>query len=375
MLHQPGFFLMITLYSFAMKNVDIVHQRLLNQRIVGAPFGTSAEVVQGLGAVQAQDYLAAKWAVGLRSLDPSDKAVEQAVNDGTILRTHVLRPTWHFVVPADIRWMLALTAPRVNAASAYYYRKQGLDDGVFRQSNSVLEKALQGDKQLTRPELVTALKQSGIVTENLGFLHLFMRAELDGLICSGAQRGKQSTYALLAERAPQAKTLAYDEALAELTRRYFTGHGPATVQDFVWWSGLTTNDAKTGLEMVKSQLLYEAIDGQTYWFAEQTLPVIETEQAAYLLPNYDEYIVGYTNRSAIFDTAHTPKLDARGSVLFQHTMVLNGRIVGTWQRTFKKGAVNITISPFAPLNEVENHAFVLAAEQYGRFQNMAVSMS
>ncbi|HEY7356593.1 MAG TPA: winged helix DNA-binding domain-containing protein, partial [Ktedonobacterales bacterium] len=204
--------------------------------------------------------------------------------------------------------------------------------------------------------------------------YLLMRAELDGLICSGAQRGKQSTYALLAERAPQAKTLARDEALAELTRRYFTGHGPATVHDFVWWSGLTTADAKMGLEMVKSQLHHAIVESQTYWFAEQAPPAREPAQTAYLLPNYDEYIVGYTDRSAIFDAAHIPKLDARANPLFQHTMVLDSQVAGTWQRTFQKGVAIIATSPFTTLSESECQAFAIAAEQYGRFMRMPVSM-
>ncbi|HEU5368644.1 MAG TPA: winged helix DNA-binding domain-containing protein [Ktedonobacterales bacterium] len=357
-----------------MNSFDIVHHRLLNQRIAGTPCNTPTKVVQWLGAVQAQDYPAAKWAVGLRALNTTENDVEQAITTGTILRTHVLRPTWHFVTPADIRWMLALTAPRVNAANAYYYRQQGLEDTVFRRSNTVLEKALQGGKQLTRVELVSALKQAGIVTENLGFLYLLIRAELDGLICSGAPRGKQSTYALLAERAPQAKILARDEALAELTRRYFTSHGPATIQDFVWWSGLTTADVKIGLEMIKSYLLHETIDGRIYWFAEQTPPAKGLAQTAYLLPNYDEYIVGYTDRSAIFDTTHISKLDTRGNPLFQHTMLLDGRIVGAWQRAFQKGAASITFSPFTALSENERQAFAVAADQYGQFLHIPVSM-
>jgi hypothetical protein len=357
-----------------MNSSDLAHQRLRNQRIAGASLSTPGDVVQWLGAVQAQDYPAAKWAVGLRSPGTTDADVEQAVANGTILRTHVMRPTWHFVTPTDIRWLLALTAPRVKAAMASQNRTLGLNDEVFKQSNAVLEKTLQGGKQLTRLELVAALKQVGIITENLGFINLLMGAELDGLICSGAQRGKQSTYALLAERAPQARTLARDEALAELTSRYFTSHGPATVQDFVWWSGLTTADARAGLEMVKSQLLHEEVDGQTYWFAHYLSPEQEYAPSVYLLPNYDEYTVGYTDRSAIFDTAHTSKLGPRGSVLV-HVMLLDGRIVGTWQRTFKKGSALITVSPFAALSEAENQALALAAEQYSRFLNMPVSMS
>lgn len=358
-----------------MTGKDLAPLRLLNQRITGAAFHKPSDVVQWLGAVQSQDYLAAKWAVALRSPGITDKDVERAVAEGSILRTHVMRPTWHFVVPADIRWMLDLTAPRVHAASAYYYRKLGLDDAAFRQSNTVLEAALQGGKHLTRVELVSALKQAGFATENLGYLYLLGHAELDGLICSGAPRGKQSTYALLAERAPQARVLARDEALAELATRYFTSHGPATLQDFVWWSGLTTADARLGLDTVKAQLLSDSVDNQTYWFAPQTPPISEPARTAYLLPNYDEYIVGYTNRSAIFDPTHTPKLDARANPLFQHTMVLDGRIVGTWQRTPRKGMVIVTLNPFTTLTESERRAFVLAAEQYGQFLHLPVSIA
>src|SRR5438270_11668246 len=340
-----------------MINLDIAQRRLHNQHITRRTLETPEALVEWLGAVQAQDYAAAKWAVGLRLQDATDDDIEQAFADGAILRTHVMRPTWHFVSPADIRWLLALTAPRVHAGNDYYYHMFGLDDAIFMRSNAVLAKALQGGKQLTRPELVSALKQAGIATENLGFLHIIMHAELDGVICSGARQGKQFTYALLDERAPQARTLERDEALAELSRRYFTSHGPATLQDFVWWSGLTTADARTGLEMVKSQLMYEVVDGQTYWFSQYAPLTQDLSQAAYLLPNFDEYIVGYTDRSAVFDASHTNKADPRGNILFNHTMVLDSRVVGTWKRTMKKDAVILTPSLFTPLNTAETRAF------------------
>jgi hypothetical protein len=196
---------------------------------------------------------------------------------------------------------------------------------------------------------------------------------LDGIVCSGARRGKQFTYALLDERAPQARTLDSDEALAEFARRYFTGHGPATLQDFVWWSGLTVADARAGLEMVKSQLMHEAIDGQTYWFSPSTPPAKDLSQTVYLLPNYDEYIVGYKDRSAVFDASHTKKLDPRGSILFSHTIVLDGRVVGTWTRTMKKDAVMITPNLFIPLNKAATHAFVASANHYGAFLDRSVN--
>ena len=355
-----------------MTNLDIAHQRLHNQLIARHTFEKPGDVVQWLGAVQAQDFAGAKWALGLRMQGATDESIEQAFADGTILRTHVMRPTWHFVAPADIRWMLALTAPRVNAANAYYYRRLELDDAIFTRSNAVLAKALQGGKQLTRPELVSVLRQAGITADDLlRFAHIIMHAELDGIICSGARRGKQFTYALLEERAPQAKTLERNEALAEFARRYFTSHGPATLQDFVWWSGLSVADARAGLAMVTSQLIHEDVDGRTYWFSTSTPPARDLSQTIYLLPNFDEYTVGYTDRSAVFDAPDATKFDARGNVLNQ-IIVLNGRVVGTWKRTIKKDTVNITPSFFAPLNEAETRALAASANRYGAFLNSSV---
>lgn len=359
-----------------MTNLDIARQRLHNQHITRQTLETPQALVEWLGAVQSQDFAAAKWALGLRLPGVTDDDIEQAFTDGAILRTHVMRPTWHFVSPVDIRWLLALTAPRVHAATAYYTRKLELDDAMFMRSQDVLANALQGGKQLTRDELASALQQAGIATEGeQRVTNIMMRAELDGVICSGARRGKQFTYALLAERAPQARSLDRDEALAELTLRYFMSHGPAAAQDFVWWSGLTAADVRTGLAMVTSHLLHETIDGQTYWFPPPAPPMQNLSQTAYLLPNFDEYTVGYTDRSAIFDTLHTNKLDPRSGLL-ANTMVLDGQIVGTWRRTFKKNAVAIEANPFVPLSNAEDHIFAAPANRYAEFlQRPEVSWS
>ncbi|MEO8972112.1 MAG: winged helix DNA-binding domain-containing protein [Ktedonobacteraceae bacterium] len=356
-----------------MTHLDIAHLRLQNQHITRQTFAKPCEVVQWLGAVQAQDYGAAKWAVGLRLQAATDNALEQAFNSGEILRTHVMRPTWHFVSPADIRWLLALTAPHVKATIAYYDRQLALDNATLIQSNTVLTKALQGGEQLTRQELVSVLQQVGVASDNLQrFGHILMHAELDGIICSGARRGKQFTYALLDERVPQTRTVERDEALAELARRYFTSHGPATMQDFVWWSGLPVADAKVGLSMVKFQLLYEVVDDQTYWFPPSTPPAKDVSQIAHLLPNFDEYTVGYTDRSAVFDMLHSYKLDSRSNGLLGYIMVLDSQVVGTWKRTIKKDAVIITPNLFTPLSEAGTRAFAIAANRYGTFLNMPV---
>ena len=354
-----------------MTNLDIAHRRLQNQQITQHICAKPCDVVQWLGAIQAQDYAAAKWALGLRLPAATDYDIEQAFTNGDILRTHVMRPTWHFVSPADIRWLLALTAPHVNATNAYYYRQHGLDEAIFMQSNAALVKALQGGKQLTRPELVSVLQQVGIASNDpLRFGLIIMHAEFDGIICSGARRGKQFTYALLDERVPQTRPLEREEALAELARRYFTSHGPATLQDFVWWSGLPIVDARAGIAMVKSQLLHEVVDDQTYWFSSSALPVINEAHIAHLLPNFDEYTVAYTDRSAVFDGTHEDKLDARTNSLLGYIMVLDGQVVGTWKRTIKKNEVIITPNLFTPLNEAETRAFADAAKRYGAFLDL-----
>ncbi len=354
-----------------MPTFDIPMQRLYNQHLLGPKFETAAEVVAHLGAVQAQDYAGAKWAVAQRTTGLTDADLDRALADGSILRTHVLRPTWHFVTPADIRWLLALTAPRVNAAAAYQYRRLELDEATFKHCAQALSKALAG-QPMTRAEVETVVNQAGIVTNNLRLIHLLMHAELAGVICSGGRRGKQFTYALLDERAPEAKALPRDEALAQLALRYFTSHGPATPQDFAWWSGLTLTDARRGLEAVKDQLWREAVNDQDYWQPKSDSPVKDSQPTARLLPNYDEYTVGYADRRAIFDAAHADQLGALNSVLTQ-VVVIDGQIAGTWQRTLHKQSVIIAIKPFKPLTQRAQRAVLRAAQHFGAFLGLPVT--
>ena len=271
--------------------------------------------------------------------------------------------------------MLKLTAPRVIAFSAYWYRKLELDEAVFARTNTALAKALQNGKQLTRAELLTLLQQTSVATSDLfRFTYIMMRAELDAVVCSGGMRGKQHTYALLDERVPQAHPLERDEALAELAKRYFTSRGPATLKDYIWWSGLTAADARTGLEMVKSQLVSEVVDGQAFWLAASMSPVPNSALSAYLLPNYDEYVVGYTDRSAIFDDTHLPNMDSRANPLFNNTLIISGKIAGTWKRTIKKGTIEIEAKPFTSLDEAETHALAAALTRYSRFMGSPVTL-
>lgn len=354
-----------------MTRLDIAHQRLHNQRLSSQGFKKPADVVKWLGAVQAQDYYGAKWALGQRTKGLTDDDVEKEFADGQILRTHVMRPTWHFVTPADIRWLLRLTAPRVNVACSYYYRKLELDDAVFRRSNKVLAGALQGGKHLTREALRKAIQRAGIGNDDLlRSSHMLLRAELDGLICSGPRIGKQFTYALLDERAPQGIDLTPDEAIAELTRRYFTSHGPATSSDFTWWSGLAATDVKKGLEIVKRDLIKEVIDGQTYWLPSSTPTIKRVSKAAFLLPGFDEYLIAYKDRSAAIDQDDDNR-SGRENFVFNSIIVWDGKIIGSWNRKIEKTSVAITLSPLAPFSKTQTRAIAEAARRYGEFLGMA----
>jgi len=284
-----------------------------------------------------------------------------------------MRPTWHFVAPEDIRWMLALTAPRVHAVNGFMYRQQGLDQPVIKKSYAVLEKVLQGGNHLTRSELGSALEKAGIKkAEGIRLGYFTASAELDGIICSGPRRGKQFTYALLEERAPEVKTLKREEALVGLTRRYFATRGPATLHDFTWWSGLTMADAKEGIEALKSQFLSEVIDGKTYWFDSSVSPVREKSPTAHLLPNYDEYFIGFKDRSAIGEIAKQAGIKANEPSFLAHVIILDGQLVGGWRRTIKKNAVLIEFRLITDLTKAQENAVHKAASQYGEFLQLPV---
>lgn len=356
-----------------MNSLDIVQQRLSNQHLAGNPLKQPEEVVAWLGAVQAQDYAGAKWAVGQRLRGADETSLDQAFNAGTILRTHVLRPTWHFVAPADIRWLLELTAPRVNGVNGTMYRQFALDEALFARSNKAIAEALVGGQFLTRAEIGEVLSRAGITAEGIRLAYIIMRAELDAIVCSGPRRGKQFTYALLEERAPQAKSLPYDEALAALTRRYFTGHGPASVDDFAWWSGLTKTQCRAGLELVGSTLIRETVGDQTYWLAPDLPLVKEPSPTAHLLPNFDEYLLSYRDTHPFLDPAHVHLIETRNP-LFGHFLVVDGRILGTWRRDIQKNIVTITLRRFAALSENQEEALRIAAERFGQFLEMGVEL-
>jgi hypothetical protein len=232
----------------------------------------------------------------------------------------------------------------------------------------VLEKVLQGNKQLTRTELGAALEQAGIKNaQGIRLGYFMMSAELDGIICSGARKGKQFTYALLEERAPNVKALEREEALAELTRRYFATRGPATLHDFTWWSGLTMAEAKESMEAVKSQFQSQEIDGKTYWFDSSLSPVQEESPTAHLLPNYDEYFIGLKDRSAIGEVVRGAGINSDDPSFLANVIILDGQLVGGWKRTLKKNAVLLEFTLVVDLTNAQERAVAEAARQYAEF--------
>ncbi|MFL6236727.1 MAG: winged helix DNA-binding domain-containing protein [Thermoanaerobaculia bacterium] len=349
-------------------------RRLIAQQIARPALKAPRNLVASLGAVQAQDYAAAKWAIGLRLHgNATDADIERAIDDGAMIRTHALRGTWQLIAPEDVRWMLDLVAPRLIASYATRYRQLEFDAAMFRRGNAVLTKALGGGAQLTRAELASAYEAAGISTTGQRLAHLLQHAELEALICGGVRRGKQFTYTLLENRAPSSLPhLERDEALAELALRYFRSRGPATLDDFKWWSGLAPAEARAGLEAVQSKLTSTVIDSRTYWHDQDTAPRARSS-AAFLLPAFDEYLIAYRDRDAVLDPKYVKRLNAGGGMLGS-CIVLDGRVIGTWRRTLARATVAIELDLFEAPTRREHQALATAAQRYGAFHGVEASV-
>ncbi len=355
------------------ERAGFIQQRLSNQGITVPRHKHAADVVEWLGAVQAQEYQPAKWALGLRLRGGTDAAVERALEAGEILRTHVMRPTWHFVAAADLRWMQGLTGPHVQRATATYRRQLELDAPMMQRATRLFERALRDRTYLTRPELAERLRRAGLALSGVRLAHAALYAELEAVICSGPRRGKLPTYGLLAERAPNQRALSGDEALAELTRRFFRSHGPATIRDFVWWSGLSTAAARRGLDMIDAK--HDELDGCAYYRTSASSAAGPRAAAAvHLLPIYDEYLVAYRDRVLV---PHGPSKIAAvpgHSVTFQHALVIDGRVAGTWRMTRGARSVAIAVTPLRRLTPTEQRGVVAAAQRYERFLQIPVQL-
>jgi hypothetical protein len=355
--------------------MDIAARRLHSQRLAGDPLGGPAEVVGWLGAVQAQDYPAASWAIGQRTRDATATLIGRLFDEGAILRTHVLRPTWHFVLPADVRWLLALSGPRVRAGIAGRLRQLELDPEVVIRAEARLTEALAGGRALTRSELGEALQAAGIAPDGQRLAHLILAAELDALVVSGPRRGRDFTYMLMDERVPPAPSLDQEEARSRLAARYFRSRGPAQLQDFAWWAGMTLADARKGVSGAGSALAGRELGGKRYWFDAAPPPAARTATVAHLLPNYDELTVAYRDRAAVdhpgglFD----PALFAFGSVL-GNVLVIGGRVRGAWRRVVSPTRLRLELRLLDPLRPSERAAVTRAADRLSAFLGRPVEL-
>ncbi|GAC1504945.1 MAG: winged helix DNA-binding domain-containing protein [Candidatus Dormibacteraceae bacterium] len=348
----------------------IAARRLHAQRLIGKPFASPVDAVRALTAMQSQDYSGGKWALGLRTRGVTEAALDRLFDEGAILRTHALRPTWHFVLPEDIRWLLELTGPRITRALAGRHRELELDARVVARAGAAFVAALAGGHHLTRPELGDVLRKARISPDGQRLPHLLSHAELDGLITSGARRGQQHTYALLEERAPRTGRLEPTDAVAELTLRYFKSRGPAQLQDFAWWSGLTQADARKGISVAGETLEHQAIAGKEYWFDAKAGRALDAAGVAHLLPNFDEYTVAYRDRGEVM---HAGRLPEPASTL-SNVVTIGGRIRGSWHRTPGRNGVRVEIQALDRLEPAEVRAIEKAGRRLGRYLDRPVEL-
>lgn len=346
---------------------DIALKRLASQQIAAPKFEQPEQVVAWMGAMQAQDYEMSKWAVGLRmNAKASDLDIEKALDEGRIIRTHILRPTWHLVSPQDLPWMLELTAPHVRRQMNSMSRQLGLDDTIFSTSRKIIEKALEHHNYMTRDEIMVLLNHVGISTADIRSALIMFDAELCGLVCSGPRKGKQQTYALLEERVVSTRSFAREESLAELAKRYFMSHGPASLKDFVWWSGLGINDARKALAFNDHILTKAVVAEKEYWFHEASIAGKVSEESVFVLPAFDEFLVGYTDRTdTLAQEISKECISVNG--IFKATIVLGGQVVGIWKRTIKPKQVLVELKLLYSLNDDLKESIKLALKPYGEY--------
>ena len=351
-----------------MNAAKIVLERLSNQQLIHSRFKKPVELISWLGAIQGQDYSGAKWAVGLRLPGTTDTDVEKSITENVIVRTWLMRGTLHLVVAEDIHWMLEILAPRIIKNNARRYNDLELDDKTLKLSNQIIKDALAGGKKINRKELLNILQENGISTEGQRGYFILQRASLDGLICQCTGNHNNATFISMDKITKS--VIKRDDAIAELARRYFQSRGPATIADFMWWSGLRAADARAGLNTIKSDLSKFIVNKQEYWCYKAEKTVQDISPMAHLLPTYDEYLLGYKDRSAYLNTLN--KIKIRPEKLYRPTISINGQIVGIWKRTFNENGVFMEYNLFKTLDMAENHALTWAEELFREFMNMPV---
>lgn len=351
-----------------MTQKNISNSRLISQGIVDPISDSPKEIVNRMGALQAQDFNMAKWAIGLRLRNPTEQKIDSAIDSAEIIRTHVLRPTWHFISSDDIYWMLDLTASRILSSMKGRNKQLELSSNVFKKVNKIIEKILTGNKSLPRRELVNEINKAKIKTDNNRLSHILLNAELEGLICSGKMKDNQTTYALLNERVEKPKPIKKEEGLYKLSTKYFQSHFPATLQDFCWWSGLSFSNAKQALELIKDHFICEKLHEQEYWLPNSFVLKKTYKESAFLLPAFDEFLISYKDRSAAILHEHQRKAFSNNGI-FWPTIVIDGQVKGLWKREIKRETVVIEPDLFDKKNDKDKELIKEAAENFGSFLN------
>ena len=356
-----------------MNNLEIIHTRIYNQLISQTGFEQPGQTAAWFGAMQAQDYSGVKWGIGLRTAEATEGTINQAVADHSIIRTWLMRGSLHFAAGKDVRWMLKLLAPRIIASSARRYKQLELSEEDFSDSYEILNRALNDKNPLTRAEIFHSLDQAGISVEGQRGNHILRRAGLEGVICYGPFKGKSETYVLLDDCGTDRLALEKDEALAELTLRYFQSHGPATLEDYRWWSGLRAADARTGINLNQPHLVEEIIGDFSYWFLEEQVQAINSAPSGVLLPAYDEYVLGYKARDLFLN----PKFDTKAvsnNGVFRPVIVIDGQILGTWKHKVKRHSRSISLNSFKSMTGTQIKALEEAIDQYAAFVGQPINL-
>ncbi|KWX80608.1 hypothetical protein AMQ84_03000 [Paenibacillus riograndensis] len=354
-------------------STNIAHRRLANQLINSPDSFEPEEVVRRLGALQAQDYLQAVWAVGLRTPSATLAGVERAIAEGRIVLTWTLRGTIHCVPPEDVKWLLQLSGPRLLKQAVRRMAQLELDERTLERSREIIYNALANGGSIRRPDVLALLEGEGIRTDGQRGYHILWHSAYSGLICFGPRSGKQQTFVLLNKWVEHSRELSFEESLSELALRYFTAHGPATVKDLAWWAGITLTEARAGLDAVKPELIAETITGTEYWMP--AAPAAETQfpsKEVHLLPGFDEYILGYNDRSAVLEPETAPRIVPGNNGVFLPAIAAGGQILGTWKRTVKSKGVELNFSPFEPLEHKWEEKLMQAAERYAAFLGLSV---
>jgi hypothetical protein len=348
------------------KNKLISNTRLSSQKIATPEFNTPKEIVKWMGAMQAQDYSMAKWAIGVRLQDPTDNKVESSLDKGEILRIHLLRPTWHLVSADDVYWILNLTASKVKSSLKSRHKQLELSESVIATTSSLIEKVLVKVPAVTRDELAKEFNNTGIRTDENRLSHILFCAELDGIICSGPSKGNKQTYSLLSERVPAKKQYSRDESLAELAKRYFTSRCPATIQDFIWWSNLSVTDAKKAIELNKNDFYTETMGSSNYLIPNSSKILKPEKKAAHLLPAYDEFLISYKDRSSSLSAVNNKKTVSDNG-MFYPTIIINGQVTGIWKRTIQRNKLIVALNFFQQPDKTTLKLIEYKANKYGKY--------